>query len=736
MGHDAQLDLRVVRRQQLVAVGRDERLANPAPLGGTHRDVLQVRVARRQTAGRGDRLAVRGVDPPGARVDLLRQAVGVGTFKLAQRAVLHQYPRQRIPLLGQFIQHLLGGGRLTLGGLLQHWQTELVVENRAQLARRAEVEFLARQLDGLAFQFGHLVAQLLALDLQQLGIHQRALALDPRQHWHQWHLDLGQHRGQARNRLQLREQRLVQAQGHVGVFGGIRASLVQSDLVEGQLLGALAGDVLELDRGVLQVLLGQAVHVMTGGRGVEHVGLEHGVEGHAAHGDAAVLVAVEGAVGEDVHVELGVLADLELVRVFQQRLERPQHRIAVQLLRRVGVVMGQRDVRSFISLHREGNANQLRLMGIDPGGFGIEGEQRGVLELLQPDVETCLVEDGLVDRVHRHYHFGCHHRLGRGHGDGQVQFGHRRRLGGTTGLALQFVDPALELQQGVQLQQLFAVRFAQVQVIQADVQFHVALDSGQLVGEKRHLLVLQQLRRQGLGAADRQGRNLVEVLVELFQATVDPYQQPHGGLFAHPFHARDVVGGIAHQRQQVDDLPGGDTEFPFYALDVEHGSGHGVDQRNVLVDQLRHVLVAGGHHHRTGRRRTAAGQGTDHVVSLDPLHAQQREAQGAHGGVQRLDLHAHVVGHARAIGLVVGEQLVAERAALGVEHHGERTLRVLLAQAAEHVQHPLHRAGRQALGRGQRRQRVEGAVEVRRTVYQDERGLAHERNQPFRRARR
>ncbi|MCY1244041.1 hypothetical protein D9M72_570930 [compost metagenome] len=92
---------------------------------------------------------------------------------------------------------------------------------------------------------------------------------------------------------------------------------------------------------------------MARGRGVEHVGLEHGIEGDAAHGDAVVLYATDGAVGQDVHVELGVLADLELVRVFQNRLERAQDRVAIQLLRHADVGMGQRDVGRFVSLNRE-----------------------------------------------------------------------------------------------------------------------------------------------------------------------------------------------------------------------------------------------------------------------------------------------------------------------------------------------------------------------------------------------
>ncbi|MNJ64168.1 hypothetical protein D3C77_601110 [compost metagenome] len=154
------------------------------------------------------------------------------------------------------------------------------------------------------------------------------------------------------------------------------------------------------------------------------------------------------------------------------------------------------------------------------------------------------------------------------------------------------------------------------------------------------------------------------------------------------------------------------------------------------ADQLRHVLVARGNHHVAALAGALARQGADHVVGLDPLDAQQRVAQRLDAGVQWLDLHPQVVGHARAVGLVLGEHGIAESPALGVEHHCEQAVGVLLAQALEHVQHALDRAGRHAFGGGQRRQCVESAVEVGGTVHQDEGRLAHEQNQPFRRARR
>ncbi|MNL21797.1 hypothetical protein D3C87_1431030 [compost metagenome] len=135
VGHDPQLDLRIVRRQQFVAGRGHESLANAPPLGGAHRDVLQVRIAGRQTTGGRHSLVIRRVNPAGARVDLLRKAVGVGAFQLAHGTVFHQHFWQPVVILGQLGEHFFSGGWLALGGLLQHRQAEFLVENHTQLFR-------------------------------------------------------------------------------------------------------------------------------------------------------------------------------------------------------------------------------------------------------------------------------------------------------------------------------------------------------------------------------------------------------------------------------------------------------------------------------------------------------------------------------------------------------------------------------------------------------------------------
>ncbi len=432
------------------------------------------------------------------------------------------------------------------------------------------------------------------------------------------------------------------------------------------------------------------------------------------------LIAVDRAIGQQVDGELGVLADLGFVRVFQQRLERLEHGVAVQLLRHAHVRVGQRNVGGFVGLNGEGQADQLRTLGIGAVALGDEGKQRRGLQLLQPRIELALFKNDFISRFPV-----LNSRLF----DGQL-------LAGTFGVALQVFDPALEFQLGVQLHQRVAVGLAAMQLIQLDVQRYVDLDGRQFVRQKGHLTMFFEFGGQGLGATDRQGSDLVEVLVKLLDATADADQQADCGLLANAGHAGNVIDLVAHQSQVIDDVLRTDAEFLFHARHIQHAAGHGVDQGDVAVDQLRHVLVAGGDHHWTIGCRAAACQRADHVIGFDAFDAQKRVAHTFDAGMQQVDLHTQIIRHARPVGFVIVIQRITERPALGVEHHGERAVRILAPQAFEHVEHALDGTGRQSFGGGQWWQCVEGAVEVRGTVYQDEWRLGHEQNQPFRRGRR
>ena len=71
VGHDAQLDLRVVGREEFATVVGDEGLADFLAVLVADGDVLQVRVARAEPARGGDGLVERCMDASRPRVDEL-----------------------------------------------------------------------------------------------------------------------------------------------------------------------------------------------------------------------------------------------------------------------------------------------------------------------------------------------------------------------------------------------------------------------------------------------------------------------------------------------------------------------------------------------------------------------------------------------------------------------------------------------------------------------------------------
>jgi hypothetical protein len=86
------------------------------------------------------------------------------------------------------------------------------------------------------------------------------------------------------------------------------------------------------------------------------------------------------------------------------------------------------------------------------------------------------------------------------------------------------------------------------------------------------------------------------------------------------------------------------------------------------------------------------------------------------------ELRHQVVGRLEAVGLVVGEDRVAEARLALVEHHHQLLARHVLDQAEQHVAKAVDRADRNPVGIGQGRQREERAEDVARPVDQDETG--------------
>ena len=185
-------------------------------------------------------------------------------------------------------------------------------------------------------------------------------------------------------------------------------------------------------------------------------------------------------------------------------------------------------------------------------------------------------------------------------------------------------------------------------------------------------------------------------------------------------NARNVVDRIADECQVVDDLFRKHIELRFHASAIQPRPGHGIHQRDPLVHELSHVLVAGGDQHVDVLIGGSFGERCDHVIGFHAFDAQQRQPHALYAFQQWLELRAQLVGHWLACRLVFLEQLVAERASGRIDDHCDQLRRFFLQQLLQHVEHAEYRARRLAPRIRQRRQCMKRAIQIGGPVDEDE----------------
>src|SRR5262249_33245140 len=142
-GKEPQFDLRIIGGNELVAVSGDEGTPDLAALLGADRNVLQVRLGRRQTAGRSRRQRVARMHAMGLGIDVAWQRVGVGRLELRNLSPVENFTRQRVPLLGEIVENPRAGRPLTGLGLSAAGKPEFAEQDVAELLGTARVERLA-----------------------------------------------------------------------------------------------------------------------------------------------------------------------------------------------------------------------------------------------------------------------------------------------------------------------------------------------------------------------------------------------------------------------------------------------------------------------------------------------------------------------------------------------------------------------------------------------------------------
>ena len=161
----------------------------------------------------------------------------------------------------------------------------------------------------------------------------------------------------------------------------------------------------------------------------------------------------------------------------------------------------------------------------------------------------------------------------------------------------------------------------------------------------------------------------------------------HSSLRPDFIHARHAIHGVAHQRQIIDDALRRHAEFCQHARFIECLVAHGVDQRDMMIDQLRQVFIAGRDDAVNGSSRGRMRQRADHIVGFNTVYHHQRPARRTDAFMQQRNLRGEIFGHGGPVRFVFGIPVFAEGFSLGVEHHGAVICLIVGFQHAQHREH-------------------------------------------------
>ena len=478
--------------------------------------------------------------------------------------------------------------------------------------------------------------------------------------------------------------------------------------------------------------LRQVVHAVRPAPAVERVGHEHGVVDRR-HGDAVLC--------EHGHVVLDVLPDLDDRGVLEQWLQRIQN-LAQPELRDAGVLaeiertcrraVTERDVAGEIRRHAEGDANQLRLHGIEAGGLGIDGDASGILRHRNPELQTLQRRDGLVlaavDRRRRRLGDQRKHsrrcasavrlalragrpRLCRLAGGGRLRrwavLQRRHRLPQRIGDAL---GERRELHLAQKTEQVRRLRLVHAHLLQRDLNGYIELQGHEIA---RHACLVGELDQllAPLGLLDLAGPRQQRIEIAVF------LDQLGGGLDADARHTRHIVHRVTGQRLHVDHLVRRHAELLDHLVRSNPPVLHGVEHGDAGLHELHQILVRGDNGDVGAGLRRLDRIGGDQIVGLVAHLLDAGDVEGLHRIADQRELRHQLFRRRRSVCLVVGVDVVAEALLRRVENHRQmrRPVRQLgvAEQLPQHGAEAVHGPYRQTVRWSrERRQRVKSPEDV------------------------
>ena len=241
--------------------------------------------------------------------------------------------------------------------------------------------------------------------------------------------------------------------------------------------------------------------------------------------------------------------------------------------------------------------------------------------------------------------------------------GFRLRIGA---FAEKTLDEGAELAGFEDVFELFLVRLAALHRIEVQFDRYVGDDGGKKFRVANVFHVVAHFLSQ-------RTFELFDVLDELFD--ILKFGQELDGRFRSDTGAtRDVVGGIAHEGEHIDDLSRvGESVFFADGFDIQFlqsaFTGRGSAHRDARAHELGVVFVGGDHQHVESGRLPLKGERADHVVGLKTLDFARDDAISFENvlddGHRPLDSGRSFL----TLGFIVGKGFVPEGTSRWIEGH-------------------------------------------------------------------
>ena len=168
-------------------------------------------------------------------------------------------------------------------------------------------------------------------------------------------------------------------------------------------------------------------------------------------------------------------------------------------------------------------------------------------------------------------------------------------------------------------------------------------------------------------------RDVLQVLIDAIQGA-ELFQQVRRALGAYTPHTGDVVRGVSREGLVVGDLLRRHAVLledlvPAVRLGLRDAAG-GTQHLDLAVHELHGVLVAGNYEelHAFGHLARHGGEG---VVRLEALGPDGGDVHSFEDLIHVVELHPELLGHRRALRLVLGEDLEPERGHPAVPHDSD-----------------------------------------------------------------